>query len=335
MKNQDVPILKKEYKVLVKCYTYNQAPFIAKALQGFAMQLTSFPFVCVIMDDCSSDGERNVLEKYISDHCNVVETYDDETVHVVIALSIYNNNCTFAFYFLKENLYKKRERKWEYIKPWQERCQYEAFCEGDDYWLSPTKLEDQARFLDVHEDYMLVGSNGIIAYTDPGLEIRYFNNCFTTREVSFEELVERWFFPTASLFYRVTLCDVYPVWHNELHYCDDVIVMTCAIHGKVACLGDATCVYRKGCGITSDLDKQQIYMQQQHLLFYNHLLEDTGDKYAECLEKKIRIIQKKLSYYETRNKSKLLLFLKFPRTAMKNTILATYPSIKRFFRKLI
>ena len=335
MDKQKIPSPKQDYKVLVKCNTYNQSAFILKAMQSFEMQLTPFPFVCLVMDDCSTDGERDVLGDFIHIHCEEVESYDDEMTSVIVASSRYNKNCTFAFYLLKKNLYKFEERKWDYYRPWQDRCQYEACCEGDDYWLSPTKLADQVRYLDSHPDFILIGSNGLTIYSDKNLGVRYFNNCHITREVKFEELVEKWFFPTASLLYRITLWDYYPKWYKEIHFSDDIIIMTCAIHGKVACLGDVTCAYRKGCGITSELDKHHIYMNQQHLLFYNHLLEDTGDKYSDCLKKKIKILEGRLDCFETKEKSKLLWMIKYPKDVLTSMITKITPKLKVIIKKIV
>ena len=44
-----------KYKVCVWCNTYNQASYIKDTMNGFCMQQTSFPFVCLIMDDASTD----------------------------------------------------------------------------------------------------------------------------------------------------------------------------------------------------------------------------------------------------------------------------------------
>ena len=43
--NIKVPIPDKEYKVMVRCATYNQSKYIWDALNGFAIQETDFPFM--------------------------------------------------------------------------------------------------------------------------------------------------------------------------------------------------------------------------------------------------------------------------------------------------
>ena len=54
-----------EYTVRVTCMTYNQADFIVNTMDGFCMQDTQFPFVCVIVDDASTDGEQEVIQNYL------------------------------------------------------------------------------------------------------------------------------------------------------------------------------------------------------------------------------------------------------------------------------
>lgn len=152
-----VYIPKKDYKVLVRCMTYNQSKYIDDALNGFAMQQTNFPFVCLVMDDCSTDGEQDVIKSWMERECDMekAENVEIEKSLVTIVSHKSNVNCTFAFYFLKENLYKKGGKA-PMIAPWREHCEYEALCEGDDYWIHPEKLQMQVDFLDSHSDYGMV-----------------------------------------------------------------------------------------------------------------------------------------------------------------------------------
>lgn len=46
-----------DFKVLINCMTYNHAPYITDTMNGFCMQKTDFPYVAIIVDDASTDGE--------------------------------------------------------------------------------------------------------------------------------------------------------------------------------------------------------------------------------------------------------------------------------------
>lgn len=160
IENINYPAPKQEYKVLVRCFTYNQSKYIEDALNGFAMQQTNFPFVCLVMDDASTDGEQEVIKAWMERECDMTraETIDIPTSVVMIVPHIANASCTFAFYLLKQNLYGTGKKEF-YVTPWREKCQYEAICEGDDYWIDPLKLQQQVDVLDRNPEYTLSFTN--------------------------------------------------------------------------------------------------------------------------------------------------------------------------------
>jgi len=57
-----------DFLVSVRCLTYNHAAYIRDTMDGFCMQQTYFPFVCVILDDASTDGEQEVIKNYLALH---------------------------------------------------------------------------------------------------------------------------------------------------------------------------------------------------------------------------------------------------------------------------
>ena len=50
--------------VSISCLTYNHAPYLRQCLDGFVMQITSFPIEILIYDDASGDGTQNIIEEY-------------------------------------------------------------------------------------------------------------------------------------------------------------------------------------------------------------------------------------------------------------------------------
>lgn len=138
------------YKVFVRCNTFNQSNFIVDSLNGFAIQKTSFPFVCMIMDDCSTDGTQDVIKSWAKENCDLqkAEYLEDQFSNIIIAMHTANPNCVFAFYFLKQNLYKRQDLKIKIYNAWRGHCEYESLCEGDDYWIIDNKLQLQVDILD-------------------------------------------------------------------------------------------------------------------------------------------------------------------------------------------
>lgn len=144
-----------KYMVRVKCMTYNHAPYIEDAMNGFCMQETSFPFVCTIIDDASTDGEQEVIKNYLQTHFDledksVVRNEETEDYILTFARHKTNKNCHFAVLFLKYNHYSIKKPK-KYVSEWV--AKYIAICEGDDYWIVPDKLQRQVEFLENHPDY--------------------------------------------------------------------------------------------------------------------------------------------------------------------------------------
>ena len=165
---------KNSYKVIVKTITFNQSKYIEDTLNGIAMQNTNFPFVNVVLEDNSSDGEQEIIKIWLKRECDMslAEYYDIPTADVIIAPHSTNPNCTFAIYFHKENLFQQKAKREEQIDPWRTKSEYEALCEGDDYWIDPLKLQKQVDFLEGNPDYSFVCHRYNIYEQNTGLYLK-------------------------------------------------------------------------------------------------------------------------------------------------------------------
>ncbi len=152
-----------DYLVGIICMTYNQSAYITDALKGFAMQQTDFPFVAVVVDDASTDGEQEVIKAYVDEHFDRSEEkgykqWETEDARWTFARHKGNDNCLFVTVFLKRNLFREPEKKEEVLKGWMD-AKYIAICEGDDYWVDPLKLQKQVDILEADETLMAVVTN--------------------------------------------------------------------------------------------------------------------------------------------------------------------------------
>ena len=150
-----------KFKVCCRCFTFNQAKYITDAMNGFTMQQTSFPFVCTIVDDASTDGEQEVIKQYVEENFDFSEgsaAFNKETdyAHIIYAQHKTNKNCYFAVLLLKENHYSIRKPKMQYLQEWRDMCEYEALCEGDDYWIDSNKIQKQFEILEGNPDHTFV-----------------------------------------------------------------------------------------------------------------------------------------------------------------------------------
>lgn len=151
------------FMVQVSCMTFNHSPYIVDTMNGFCMQQTSFPFVCTIFDDFSTDGEQEEIKQYVKENFDLENegiVRNEETDDYVLTFARHktNLNCFFAVYYLKYNHYSigKGYRKLDYCKELVEHAPYVALCEGDDYWIDSNKLQKQVDYLESHPGCGLV-----------------------------------------------------------------------------------------------------------------------------------------------------------------------------------
>lgn len=115
--------------VFVRCLTYNHEKYIEDALKGFVMQKTDFPFLAVVIDDCSTDGTADIVRRYEAQYPDIIKGI-----------------------YLPHNFRQTREDKRPYYQEYVDKATYWAECEGDDYWTDPYKLQKQVDFMEAHPE---------------------------------------------------------------------------------------------------------------------------------------------------------------------------------------
>lgn len=239
-----------DYKVLVFCATYNQSKYIEEALNGFAMQKTNFPFACLVVEDCSTDGEQDAIKAWLERECDMskAEYVDLELSNVILVPHKMNENCTFAIYLLKRNLWKEPKLKETLVKPWREHCEYEALCEGDDYWIAGDKLHKQVSFLEVHKEYN-VCSHRIKRYDeeDNSWWVDRLDSMFGDKKgIDFNNRSKVWLSETSSILYRISADEEF--YKSPCPKRDNVHMYYLLKASKGFCFADVMSVYRQNQG---------------------------------------------------------------------------------------
>lgn len=242
-----------KYLLRVNCITYNHADYITKAMDGFCMQETSFPFVCVIVDDASTDGEQDVIRHYLETNFETVNqtVVSEETNDYILIFARHkiNRNCFFAAFLLKYNHYRAKKTKRLYFDETY-YTKYVALCEGDDYWIHPQKLQKQIDFLEKHpnnsgcihayrrDDYQNEGISSI--------EIHKYQQ--TTDAIPTDEVIcgKRQFCATASWVYRSSAVENYPDWASRAPVGDKPLKLVLFARGPIGYLDEVMSVYRVG-----------------------------------------------------------------------------------------
>lgn len=261
-----------KFKMCVRCFTFNQAKYIEDTMNGFVMQQTDFPFVCCIVDDASTDGEQDVIDKYLLDNFNFLDKsggYRKDTDYAFVKFARHKNNynCYFAVLFLKENHYGSPlgfKKKFEYISGWRNKCKYEAFCEGDDYWIDPFKLQKQIDYMKQHLECRYLFTARIIDYEKSFVKIeqKYKKRDYTTFDI---------------------LSGFNPGIQNAVWYVEDMERMMeyrgingdrlypylSSLRGKIHYLNEVTSVYRvTGEGVSTKINEENVFFHSSND-FYN------------------------------------------------------------------
>lgn len=241
--------IESKYLVAIRCLTFNQSAYITDALDGFVMQKTSFPYVAMVVDDASTDGEPQVIRDFFNQNFDTQDkevAYQEDTDFgtVLFARHKTNKNCHFAVILLKENHRSQKKSKRQYLTPWTENARYLAICEGDDYWTDLDKLQKQVDFLEEHPDFGLCYSDFDLNDEGSGQYTRaVFENGLFKRPASFEEhLVGCGYIAPMSWVYRKSVFD--KLEYKSFSDASFAYALAFFKQSKVFFLPEVTCVYR-------------------------------------------------------------------------------------------
>ena len=202
----------KKFKVVTRCYTYNHSSFIIDTMNGFAMQETTFPVISCIIDDASTDGTQEVIRQYLVTHFQEpyrkIETND---FNLICCRHKNNTNCFFAVFFLKYNHYRIKKPKLAYLAEWRDEAEYEALCEGDDYWIDNNKLQIQADFLDANGGFVMCYTKCKRYYS---IENTFESEAWGGPGETFESLIYENTVPTLTVMFRIK---AHKKYYNEVN----------------------------------------------------------------------------------------------------------------------
>ncbi|OWR15749.1 glycosyltransferase family 2 protein [Chryseobacterium sp. VAUSW3] len=128
--------------VSVIMLTYNHAPYLKEAIDGVLMQNTNFPFELIICNDASPDHSDRIIKTYAEKYPEIIRYF----LHDINIGFIENQR--FAF----------QKAKGKYL----------AYCEGDDYWTCPNKLQFQYDFLEKNSEFVMTTARNLVLHQDSG-----------------------------------------------------------------------------------------------------------------------------------------------------------------------
>lgn len=123
--------------VSVLVQTYQHKNFIRACLDSILQQETEFFFEIIVGEDHSSDGTREICIYYAQKHPEKIRLLLHHPANKINVLNTTTGNFNA--------LYNYFSTKGKFI----------AFCEGDDLWTDPSKLQKQVDFLRKEKEFVL------------------------------------------------------------------------------------------------------------------------------------------------------------------------------------
>jgi len=222
-------------KISVLMMAYNHEAFIAQAVESVVMQDTEFDYEIVIGEDCSTDRTRQILLDFQRRH--------PDRIRLLLP---------------DQNLGPHQN----FVQTLQ-ACQgeYTAMLEGDDYWTSPHKLQNQVAFLDTHPECAMCfhpvtkfyedGSQQPTQFPPRGMMVR-----------TLEDLFKRNLIQNCSVLFRRDLIAEIPPWMGSLKMGDWPLFILIAEHGDIGYLDEVMAAYRVHPGGSWSMKSEAAVLQE-------------------------------------------------------------------------
>lgn len=258
--------------VSICCLSFNHAPYIRESLDGFLKQKTTFGVEILIHDDASTDGTDAIIKEY-------AEQYPDIIFPLYETVNQYSNG------------YKgKMDIAFNYSRA---KGKYIAYCEGDDYWTDPLKLQKQVDFMESHPDYSVCFHRCTHLNSDVGQIQRdncgflFSNNELDGVEISTEMYFKSWVTQPLTMVFRRSMYSF--EWQKQYKYYRDmheIYHLLCAGKGYLFAFDGGVYRYHSG-GINSMISKEEyckVSLPMDREFYWKTKVEGTRQIYCETLQ---------------------------------------------------
>lgn len=207
--------------VSVICNTYNHEMFVRDTLDGIVMQRTNFDFEVIVHDDASLDGTADVVREFERNYPHLIKP-------------IYQT----------ENQYSKGIGITRTITVPRAKGKYLAFCEGDDRWINPYKLQKQIDYMESHSDCSLCAHRAVMCDLETKT-VSLFPNQRESRDYPIEEIMIAGgnLLATASYVMRKEVYETIPAEFFSRLIGDYQMMIHAASCGRVHCLQEPMAIY--------------------------------------------------------------------------------------------
>lgn len=267
----NVPIPDRHYRVIVIVYAYNHEIYIEDAIKSIVTQKTNFPYKVLVIDDKSSDKTAERIREY-------------ELLYPSLVHGIYMDSNTFS----RGDCFHL-----DILSQWYENSEYQAYCDGDDYWTDSFKLQKQVDFMEGCPDCTLCFHNALEIWENKSKENRLFS-LIEDRVYSGEEIYEKWIVPTSSIMFRSSVSKskiVRDRVKGRFFLLPDIaLFLSCALEGCLCGISDTMSVYRRSYNsFTIQESERQKRGSKHNFKMIEHdlsMIEAFGDRYKQIGEQK-------------------------------------------------
>lgn len=272
----------------VMVQTYQHKNFIEDCLDSILSQQTQFHFEILIGEDGSTDGTRQICMEYAEEYPDKIRLFLHHPENKIKVLDYTTGNFNAFYNFFAAN------------------GKYIAFCEGDDLWTDPLKLQKQVDLLETNNEHIF----NFHSFTEVDKEKRPIPARVTltqpTHDIISENLKRLVFHPLLStVCFRNSFKDKIPQGMAEVINVDSFLISLMGNFGSAGFLDNiAPSLYRRHLGgIWGEKDlKQKLIIK---LSTYQNLIQhykSTGDQnIASYFSKEFRRHQKMLIFKSIRS----------------------------------
>ena len=268
--------------VSVCVQAYQQAPFIRECLDSILAQKTDFHFEVIIGDDDSTDGTREICQQYAGEKPGMIRLFLRNEQQKIFV----DGRKTGRFNFI-ENM---RAARGKYI----------SLLDGDDYWISPQKLQRQYDLMESDPGCSLSFHKTLqcIDHDLPALRIPPVSD--QDRVYSIAELmryVDFFSVHSSNCMFRRDSLEPVPAWFYEVPFLDVPLFIHTGAPGRVRYLNEAMSVYRihrNGMWLSG---KEPDNFIRQWKMFTILARETRGELQSAMLERRERLGRQLIRYY--------------------------------------
>lgn len=241
--------------------TFQHAPYLKECLDSILAQQTDFVFEILIGEDCSTDGTREICLEYAA-------SYPDR-----IRLFLRKEEEKFF-------LFGRKSGRLNHLGLYQSaKGKYVCFCDGDDFWCDPTKLQQQVEKMESNPDISLCLTDTMLSGED-GSQSLISGLPSQDKLFTFEELFKRFYLGhISSWMVRNDMKSLVesPIVKKAVPL-DQVVFLFYRLKGNVYFLSQTTSVYRYNpTGVYRSQSAKKNYKAQfrNSWYLYRYLHKDT------------------------------------------------------------